>query len=82
MKGIKEEYEKIRTLHVKKQSQKEFVSIEKARENKFIINWESFESLVPLKMGVHQLTNINSKEIVNYIDWTPFSHVGITWNVS
>ena len=76
--GIKEEYEKIRALHVKKQSQKEFVSIEQARENKFVINWEDFKTVHPLKKGVYQLSSINPKEIVNYIDWTPFFR---TWEL-
>ena len=76
--GIKEEYEKIRALHVKKQSQKEFVSIEQARENKFVINWEDFKTVHPLNKGVYQLSNINPKEIVNYIDWTPFFR---TWEL-
>lgn len=75
---IKNEYEKLRQDHLKKRDTKTFISIEKARDNKFNINWEDEEIVKPNNLGVFVIENQPLDELRNYIDWTPFF---ITWEL-
>ncbi len=69
---VKEEYEKVRESHEKRKKIKQFVSIDKARENRVPIQWESELPKKPRKLGVHVFDNYPLQEIRRYIDWTPF----------
>ena len=75
---IQQEYQKIRDYHFKKKNQKSYVSIADARKNKFPIDWSSFNSFSPNKMGVHTINDFSAQEISSYIDWTPFFQ---TWEL-
>ena len=75
---IQQEYQKIRDYHFKKKNQKSYVSIADARKNKFPIDWSSFNSFSPNKMGVHTINDFSAQDISSYIDWTPFFQ---TWEL-
>jgi 5-methyltetrahydrofolate--homocysteine methyltransferase len=75
---MREEYSKLREEHFKKHSDKQYLPIEKARENKLKIDWANFEIQSPNKLGTTLFNNYSLSEIRNYIDWTPFF---ITWEL-
>lgn len=72
--GIREEYQTVRELHAGKQSNKKFISLEKARDNKTQIDWSGYQPPQPASMGVSVIDEIDLHELVDYIDWTPFFH--------
>jgi len=69
---IKKEYEKIRLNHEKKLKLKKFISLEEARNNRLQLNWESEIIIKPASTGIITFKNYPLKEIVPFIDWTPF----------
>lgn len=76
--SIKEEYKKLREDYLKKKSDKQLIPIEKARENKFIIDWSKSQINKPNKLEVAVLKNYSLSVLRNYIDWTPFFQ---TWEL-
>lgn len=74
---IKEEYEEIRKEFYSTRSEKKYYSLEKARANKFKINWKEFKPIKPNKLGVFTLET-KLEEIIPYIDWTYFF---IVWGI-
>lgn len=77
-KSIKIEYDKVRENHLKKKVQKEYIPIDIARSNKFLIDWENFSAVKPKKLGNQFLKDLPINRIKEYIDWTPFF---ITWEL-
>ncbi|MEK6553548.1 MAG: dihydropteroate synthase, partial [Bacteroidota bacterium] len=69
-KGIQEEYIKLKSEHAKRQSEKDFLTIEKARKNKLNIDWLNYGIKKPNELGVTVLQNFSLEEIRKYIDWT------------
>jgi 5-methyltetrahydrofolate--homocysteine methyltransferase len=78
VKGLKEEYEKVRQQYANANSAAKFISIDDARKNKLSINWKEATSYIPKQLGVKVLTNFSLKEIAAFIDWTPFFH---SWEI-
>ncbi len=76
--NIKQEYEKAREAHLNKRSDKRFLSIDEARSNKYQIDLESFAPVKPSFTGTKVFEAFSLKELVPYIDWTPFFH---TWEL-
>lgn len=72
---IEEEYEALKKHHEQRKSSKSFISIEKARKNRFKINWDQSNGTLvkpPSLMGAKTFEDISIAEIAEYIDWTPF----------
>jgi len=76
---FKQEYEQLREDYSKKQSRKNFISLELARENKLKIDWNKSIIKKPNKPGVTVLNNYSLSKLRNYIDWTPFF---MTWELN
>ncbi|MEY5048871.1 MAG: hypothetical protein RLZZ175_2230 [Bacteroidota bacterium] len=76
--SYKEEYARMRIEHAGRQREKNFVSIEEARKNKFDINWENYNPTKPSFLGNKVFDNYPLAEIAKYIDWTPFFQ---TWEL-
>ncbi|HTS43534.1 MAG TPA: methionine synthase [Puia sp.] len=72
LKTIGTEYAKLKEDFGNKKSAKEYLSIQKARENKTKIDWEHFKPVVPTFTGTKIFDNYPLKEIAEYIDWQPF----------
>ncbi len=72
IKSVKEEYKKLREDYLKKKSEKQLISLEKARQNKFKIDWNNINIVSPSKPGITVLKNYSLATLRNYIDWTPF----------
>ncbi|KAB2907399.1 MAG: methionine synthase [Ignavibacteriaceae bacterium] len=69
---IKAEYTQLRDDHHKKQSHKEFISIEDARKNRFQTDWKEYTPPVPKKLGITEFYDVPLKTLTEYMDWTPF----------
>jgi len=76
---IELEYNALRERHLLKQSEKELISLEKARENKFQANWDHIIIKQPTILGNEYLINYPIEEIRPFIDWTFFFHA---WKIS
>jgi 5-methyltetrahydrofolate--homocysteine methyltransferase len=75
---IKDEYKKLREDHFKRKSEKNFISIDEARKNKFRYNWQNLKIKKPNKPGITILNDFSLSTLRNYIDWTPFF---LTWEL-
>lgn len=70
-KNIKSEYDKLRDDYLSRSREKNYLTIEEARKNKFKIEWEKFEPVKPNFIGTKTI-EVELSELVNFIDWTPF----------
>ncbi len=69
---IREEYEKFREQFLNRGKQKNYISIEKARENKFKIDWNASEIVKPNQLGIQVMNDFDIKKLEAFIDWSPF----------
>nr|WP_099563479.1 methionine synthase [Gaetbulibacter sp. 4G1] len=69
---LKEDYDEFRTKFLKRGKEKTYISIEEARKRKFKINWESVETFKPKELGIQVLKQLSLKELLPFIDWSPF----------
>ncbi len=70
--NLKKDYEEFRDKFLKRGKTKAYISIEEARVRKFHIDWESNEIIKPRELGVQTLERLSLKELVPFIDWSPF----------
>jgi 5-methyltetrahydrofolate--homocysteine methyltransferase len=69
---IREEYEKFREQFLNRGKKKNYISIEEARKNKFIIDWETTEIVEPNQLGIQIIEEFDITKLETYIDWSPF----------
>ncbi|MFM2157429.1 MAG: hypothetical protein RL516_2178, partial [Bacteroidota bacterium] len=74
MKGVSDDYSRIRTQHENANNQNKFISLHDAQQNKVKIDWDKKVVLAPKNLGVQVLENYPLDKLVPYIDWTPFFH--------
>jgi 5-methyltetrahydrofolate--homocysteine methyltransferase len=72
LKGIKEEYRKLKEDFASKKVTKAYLSYEQAIQNKAKINWSTFTPVKPSLIGTKSFINYDLNEISKYIDWQPF----------
>jgi 5-methyltetrahydrofolate--homocysteine methyltransferase len=70
--GIKLDYADFRENFLNRQTVKEFISLEAARENKLKIDWNASEIVKPKNLGIRVLQDFELHLLEDYIDWTPF----------
>lgn len=71
------EYVQVRENYMKSLARKSYITIEKARENKFQIDWDTYQPTIPAELGT-RLFQPTINELRKFIDWTPFFH---TWEL-
>ncbi|AUP80109.1 methionine synthase [Flavivirga eckloniae] len=69
---LKEDYDAFRTKFLKRGKEKSYITLEEARKRKFKIDWESAEIVKPKELGIQRLKQLSLKELLPYIDWSPF----------
>jgi 5-methyltetrahydrofolate--homocysteine methyltransferase len=69
---LKKDYEEFRDKFLKRGKTKAYIPIEEARERKFKIDWENSSIHKPNELGIQTLEQLSLKELVPYIDWSPF----------
>ncbi|GAA4043715.1 methionine synthase [Flavobacterium chungnamense] len=70
-KTVREEYDKLREGYLSRSRDKNYLSIEEARKNKFQLNWDNFNPSKPNFIGTKTI-EVELSELVDFIDWTPF----------
>ena len=76
--SVTQEYKTIKDNYLNRKSDKEYLSIGKARENAIVTDWENATIPSANELGVQVFENIDIATIRNYIDWTPFF---FTWEM-
>ncbi|MCF2873616.1 MULTISPECIES: methionine synthase [unclassified Tenacibaculum] len=69
---LKKDYEEFRDKFLKRGKTKAYISIEEARKRQFKINWETSNIVKPKELGIQTLQQISLKELIPFIDWSPF----------
>ena len=69
---LKIDYEDFRQKFLNRQIDKEYISIEEARNQKFTIDWKNEEIVKPKNLGIHIIENQDLRELLDFMDWTPF----------
>nr|WP_299488311.1 methionine synthase [uncultured Allomuricauda sp.] len=71
-KTVKLDYESFRDKFLNRTKQKEYLTLEEARKNKFQIGWNPEDVIKPNKMGIQIWEDFDLKKLTDFIDWTPF----------
>ncbi len=71
-KAIKLDYESFREKFLTRGKQKEYLTLEEARNNKLQIDWNPSDIKKPNQLGLHVLEDVDLNLLKDYIDWTPF----------
>ncbi len=69
---LKKDYDEFRTKFLKRGKEKSYISIDEARKRKYKIDWETSEIVKPAALGIQTLEQLSLKELVPFIDWSPF----------
>uniref|UniRef100_UPI004049275D vitamin B12 dependent-methionine synthase activation domain-containing protein n=1 Tax=Gelidibacter sp. TaxID=2018083 RepID=UPI004049275D len=70
-KTVRAEYDKLRDGYLNRSRDKNFLSIEEARKNKLLLDWNNFTPVKPNFIGTKTIA-VELSELVDFIDWTPF----------
>ena len=76
---IRDEYATVRERHQDRQKKAEWLPIKAARDNRFQTDWSKYRPHEPARLGVQTIDNFPLRELVDFIDWTPFF---ITWELA
>jgi len=69
---LKKDQAALRDKHLGRQGEKQYISLEEARENAPKIDWENYNPVKPSFLGEKTFNDISLEEIAKYIDWTFF----------
>ncbi len=69
---LKKDYDEFREKFLKRGKTKSYISIEEARQRKFQLDWNSVSISKPKELGIQTLEQLSLKELVPFIDWSPF----------
>jgi len=73
------EQERLREEYANRTKERAMVSLVEARRRRTPIDWRKEDIAVPEVLGVRELKNFPLKELVPFIDWSPFFH---TWELT
>ncbi|HEY9201117.1 MAG TPA: methionine synthase [Gammaproteobacteria bacterium] len=69
---LREEYEQVRVNHAGRRQKTDWASLQDARANKAVIDWDNSDIGTPAFSGVKVFDDYPLADIREYIDWTPF----------
>ena len=72
VKGIRQDYNRIREQRKNRTSTKQYLTLSQARANKINLDWKNYMPPVPKMAGIHTFLDIDISELMEYIDWSPF----------
>jgi 5-methyltetrahydrofolate--homocysteine methyltransferase len=75
---VRDEYRKVAEKHAQSEAEKQRITIDKARENRFRPDWSSYTPPRPSFLGTRVFESYDLHELARYIDWTPFFQ---TWEM-
>jgi 5-methyltetrahydrofolate--homocysteine methyltransferase len=71
IKELEDTYRLEREAHAAKSKESRLIPLEKARENKLDINWDTNGLVIPQEIGIQVFEEYPISELLDYIDWTP-----------
>jgi 5-methyltetrahydrofolate--homocysteine methyltransferase len=74
---VRGDYDRVRQAH-QDRTAKPVLSVVQARANRFTSDWAKVEIPVPSFLGVRVITDQPLRELIPFIDWSPFFH---TWEL-
>jgi len=75
---LKKDYDEFREKFLKRGKTKAYISIDKARNRKFKIDWNTTTIKKPNELGIQTFEQLSLKELLPFIDWRPFF---ISWDL-
>ncbi|WP_166386961.1 MULTISPECIES: methionine synthase [unclassified Polaribacter] len=69
---MKKDYDEFRTKFLKRGKEKSYISLKEARKRKYKIDWKTSEIVKPNELGIQTLEQLSLKELLPFIDWSPF----------
>ena len=69
--ALRKEYDALRDGYLNRARERNFLTIEAARKNKFKIDWDNYKPIQPNFIGT-KTVEVELSELVDFIDWTPF----------
>ena len=69
---LKKDYDEFRIKFLKRGKEKSYISIKEARKRKYKIAWETSQISKPKELGIQVLEQLSLKELLPFIDWSPF----------
>jgi 5-methyltetrahydrofolate--homocysteine methyltransferase len=69
---LKKDYDEFRIKFLKRGKEKNYISIKEARRRKYKIAWETSQISKPKELGIQVLQQLSLKELLPFIDWSPF----------
>ena len=69
--ALRKEYDTLRDAYLNRAREKNFLTIDAARKNKFKIDWDNYKPKQPNFIGT-KTVEVELSELVDFIDWTPF----------
>ena len=76
--STRKDYSSIRETYFSNSKKRSLLSIDEARNRKFSVDWDDYIPPKPKLSGTEILKDYPLKNLVDYIDWTPFFH---TWEM-
>jgi len=70
--NLKKDYDTFREKFLKRGKSKSYISLEEARQKKFRVDWNTSNIVQPKEMGIQVLKQLSLKELVPFLDWSPF----------
>jgi len=75
---IMDEYTELREEYYASLQEKKLVSLQKARDKKYRVDFQATKPMVPKQLGVTVVDYYTVADVVQYIDWNPFFQ---TWEL-
>lgn len=69
---LKKDYDEFREKFLKRRKAKSYISLADARKKKYKVDWETSNIVKPKELGIQKLTQLSLKELLPFIDWSPF----------
>jgi len=79
IRNISQEYQQLREDHEQRKGTKKSIPLLEARTKKAPIDWATFKGAKPSFLGKKAIKNVSIKELIPFIDWTPFF---ISWELA
>lgn len=70
--AVRVKYTKMLDDHNSRKSEKKLLTIEEARKNRYLTDWNSADIHLPEMPGLHLIEEFDIKTLAKYIDWTFF----------
>ncbi len=70
--NLAREYQDIHERHARRQEGAKLLTLEAARANRLMTDWEDYRPPAPSKLGIHKFLDYPLDQLIRYIDWSPF----------